>query len=134
MGVNEHSQDREDVPPATVFVHRRKKTAFFLQIANSVTNDRRLTYSALGLLTHMLSQFPERPVRVPDLIRRVPGQRGGGRDAVRSGLRLLRRLGYVSLVRVKKHDGTFETVYHVYEFPEENQFPDDLFKRAPGPG
>jgi hypothetical protein len=111
-----------DVAAVELFVHRRKKTANFLQIANWVTNDRRLTYSALGLLTHLLSQMPDRPVRVPSLVRRVPGQRGGGRDAVRSSLRLLRQLGYVSLVRLKKRDGTFETVYHVYEFPEDNRF------------
>lgn len=116
-----------------VLIHRGKKTANFVQIANRIVDDQRLSFFSLGILVYLLAKTPNWHCRVSNLIRGEPGTRGGRRDAVRARLKQLRELGFISLVRLKKKDGTFRTTYHVYEFPEDNPFPDPLRPRTTKP-
>lgn len=77
-------------------------------------NDQRLSWKAKGLLVYLLSKPNDWKIKEKDLIKRARD----GRDAVRSALRELISLGYISRKQVQREDGTFGPVeYTVYERP-----------------
>lgn len=102
-----------------VLIHRTRQASHYVQIANSLARDERLSYRSLGILVYLLSRTPEWRCWVPDLIRRTGG-RGDGRDGIRSSLRQLRELGFASLVRQRLSNGRFRSVYHVFDDPAKN--------------
>ena len=92
----------------------------FVQIRNEVARDSRLSYKARGILIEILSRPDNWETSADALAASGPD----GRTAVLSGLRELREAGYLTTVRQRLEDGTFNTVSTVYDTPRpESGFP-----------
>jgi len=86
----------------------------FTVIANRILNDHRLSWSARGMLAHLLSKPDHWSVNVQALINETGGsKRSSGRDAVYRTLEELGEAGYI--VRKRLADGSVVTT--VYEEP-----------------
>src|SRR4051794_14177865 len=94
---------------------RKKASKEYAQIRNSTLEDASMSYKALGILATLLAKPEDWECRVSHLQR--PSDR---RDAVRGGIRELRTLGYMSLVRRRDERGQIENLYYVYERPDDN--------------
>lgn len=92
----------------------------FVQIRNEVARDSRLSFKARGILIEILSRPDNWETSADALAASGPD----GRTAVLSGLRELREAGYLTTVRQRLEDGTFNTVSTVYDTPRpESGFP-----------
>ena len=106
--------DVEDEP--TSVLHKHPKTRRFVQVENAVVRDPDLSLKATGILVLLLALPPGHPVGS----RVIAGMKPDGRHAVRSGLAELRMKGHIHQEIIRRDDGTFVTVTHVYEMPEDN--------------
>ena len=92
----------------------------FVQIRNEVARDSRLSFKARGILIEILSRPDNWETSADALAATGPD----GRTAVLSGLRELREAGYLTTVRQRLEDGTFNTVSTVFDTPRpESGFP-----------
>lgn len=92
----------------------------FVQIRNEVARDSRLSFKARGILLEILSRPDNWETSADALAASGPD----GRTAVLSGLRELREAGYLTTVRQRLEDGTFNTVSTVFDTPRpESGFP-----------
>lgn len=92
----------------------------FVQIRNEVARDARLSFKARGILLEILSRPDNWETSADALAATGPD----GRTAVLSGLRELREAGYLTTVRQRLEDGTFNTVSTVFDTPRpESGFP-----------
>jgi hypothetical protein len=80
----------------------------------STVNDDRLSFRALGLLTYILDKPDDWRITGAELAR---GESREGRDAVLTALRELETAGYLRRERIRKPDGTFNTISTVYSQP-----------------
>jgi len=71
---------------------KEQKKAGFAQIPNSVFNDKRLSYRALGLLAYLLSKPPNWNPVMAELRK----ERKERKDAVRAAVAELEKLGYLT--------------------------------------
>jgi hypothetical protein len=104
----EHRQER-----LTVYIYRLEKTEHYVRIANSVFEDRRLSWGARGLLGYLLSKPDDWQVRLYDLIAQGPA----GVHKIRRMLRELEATGYLYRKRLRRKDGTFGWIVIVLEHP-----------------
>jgi hypothetical protein len=104
----EHAQER-----LTVCIFRLEKTERYARIANSVFEDRRLSWEARGLLGYLLSKPDDWKVRLYDLIAQGPA----GVHKIRRMLRELEEVGYLYRKRLRRADGTFGWIVIVLEHP-----------------
>lgn len=81
---------------------RKRRTDRFVTLGNDITNDERMSYRALGLLTHLLAKPDGWDVRSEVLAR---GAGREGREAIRTALRELGTLGHYRLERRRLRDG-----------------------------
>jgi hypothetical protein len=99
--------------PLVVNIFRLEKTEHYARIANSVFEDRRLSWEARGLLGYILSKPDDWKVRLFDLVARGPA----GEHKLRRMLRELEAAGYLYRRRYRRADGTFEWIVIVLEHP-----------------
>jgi len=95
-------------------VHRSRHTCGFTVLPNFLLQDRRLSYTARGLLADLLS----RPAGWREDGRHMADSSPQGRLAVAKALRELTAAGYYQVVRVRQADGTFISEAHVYDSPQ----------------
>ncbi|MFG1805043.1 hypothetical protein [Streptomyces sp. NPDC049040] len=106
-------------------IHRIRHTRGFTVLPNTLLQDRRLSYTARGLLADLLS----RPDGWREDGRHMADTSPQGRLTVAKALRELAAFGYYRVERVRRPDGTFVTQTHVYDNPQVG--PDAVH---PGPG
>jgi hypothetical protein len=94
-------------------IHRIRHTRGFTVLPNTLLQDRRLSYTARGLLADLLS----RPDGWCEDGRRMADTSPQGRLAVAKALRELTAAGYYRVERVRQPDGTFVSQAHVYDTP-----------------
>ena len=97
-------------------VHRSRHTCGFTVLPNVLLQDRRLSYTARGLLADLLS----RPDGWREDGRHMADTSPQGRLAVAKALRELTAAGYYWVVRVRQADGTFVSEAYVYDTPQLN--------------
>lgn len=95
-------------------IHRSRHTRGFTVLPNAFLQDRRLSYTARGLLADLLS----RPDGWREDGRRMAETSPQGRLAVAKALRELTAFGYYRVERVRQADGTFVSQAHVYDIPQ----------------
>lgn len=106
-------------------IHRSAHSSGFTVLPNTLLQDRRLSYTARGLLVDLLS----RPDGWSEDGRHMADTSPQGRLTVAKALRELRDLGYYRVDKVRRGDGTFLSEAHAYDVP---QAAPDLTR--PGPG
>ncbi|TDC80196.1 hypothetical protein [Streptomyces hainanensis] len=95
-------------------VHRSRHASGFTVLPNSLLQDRRLSYTAKGLLVDLLS----RPDGWSEDGRRMADTSPQGRLAVARALRELTALAYYRVDRVRRDDGTLVSESHVFDTPQ----------------
>jgi hypothetical protein len=106
-------------------IHRSRHTRGFAVLPNTLLQDRRLSYTARGVLVDLLS----RPDGWSEDGRRMAATSPQGRHAVAKALRELTAFGYYRVERLRRADGTFVSEVHVFDTPQ--VAPDAT---RPGPG
>ncbi|MER6605029.1 hypothetical protein ABT282_03695 [Streptomyces sp. NPDC000927] len=97
-------------------IHRSRHTCGFTVLPNALLQDRRLSYTARGLLADLLS----RPDGWSEDGRRMADSSPQGRLAVAKALRELTAFGYYRVHKVRREDGTFVSESHVYDTPQQS--------------
>ena len=95
---------------------RTVKKSQYVTINNSVFTDKRLSWKAKGIMGYLLSRPDDWKVIVGDLIK----QSKDGKDAVYTGLKELKKYGYVEQRTIRREDGKKSILrweYIVYEEP-----------------
>lgn len=95
-------------------IHRNRQTHGFTVLPNALLQDRRLSYTARGLLTDLLS----RPDGWSEDGRSMADRSPQGRHAVAKALRELASFGYYRVDVIRLADGTFVSESHVYDTPQ----------------
>jgi hypothetical protein len=95
-------------------IHRSRHARGFTVLPNTLLQDRRLSYTARGLLADLLS----RPDGWSEDGRRMADTSPQGRLSVAKALRELTAAGYYRVERVRRGDGTFVSQAHVYDTPQ----------------
>ena len=96
-------------------VHRSAHTRAFIVLPNALLQDRRLTYTARGLLADLLS----RPDGWREDGRQMADRSPQGRGAVARALKELAGFGYYRVEKVRQEDGTILSVAHVWDTPQQ---------------
>ncbi len=107
-------------------IHRIRHTRGFTVLPNKILQDRRLSYTARGLLADLLS----RPDGWSEDSRRMADSSPQGRIAVAKALRELAAFGYYRVIKNRRADGTFVSEAHVHDTPRTAT----PAPRIPGPG
>ncbi|WP_152627391.1 hypothetical protein [Streptacidiphilus melanogenes] len=95
-------------------VHRSRHVRGFTALPNYLLQDRRLSYTARGLLADLLS----RPDGWREDGRQMADSSPQGRTAVAKALRELARAGYYRVEKIRQTDGTVVSESHVYDTPQ----------------
>ena len=95
-------------------IHRSRHARGFTVLPNTLLQDRRLSYTARGLLADLLS----RPDGWREDGRHMADTSPQGRLSVAKALRELTAFGYYRVERVRRADGTFVSQAHVYDAPQ----------------
>jgi len=95
-------------------VHLSRHARGFTVLPNLLLQDRRLTFTARGLLADLLS----RPDAWREDGRHMADTSPQGRHAVAKALRELTAAGYYQVVKVRLANGTFVSEAHVYDTPQ----------------
>ncbi|MFE4971676.1 hypothetical protein ACFRAR_06105 [Kitasatospora sp. NPDC056651] len=94
-------------------IHRSAHTRAFTVLPNGLLQDRRLSYTARGLLGDLLS----RPDGWREDGRQMADSSPQGRGAVRRALKELKDAGYYRVDKVRMPDGTVRSEAHVFDIP-----------------
>ncbi|AUY50571.1 hypothetical protein [Streptomyces sp. CB01881] len=95
-------------------VHRSAHMRNFTVLPNGLLQDRRLSYTARGLLADLLS----RPDGWREDGRHMADPSPQGRGAIRKALKELTEAGYYRVEKIRMPDGTIRTETHVYDTPQ----------------
>ncbi len=95
-------------------IHRSAHTRNFTVLPNILLQDRRLSYTARGLLADLLS----RPDGWREDGRHMADSSPQGRGAIRKALKELTQAGYYRVDIVRMPDGTVRSEAHVYDTPQ----------------
>ncbi|MER7750589.1 hypothetical protein [Kitasatospora sp. NPDC097643] len=95
-------------------IHRSVHARFFTVLPNGLLQDRRLSYTARGLLADLLS----RPDGWREDGRQMADSSTQGRGAVRRALNELKAAGYYRVETVRLPDGTVRSYAHVFDTPQ----------------
>ncbi|BAU84396.1 hypothetical protein SLA_3487 [Streptomyces laurentii] len=95
-------------------VHRTDHVRNFTVLPNCVLQNRRLSYTARGLLVDLLS----RPDGWREDGRQMADRSTQGRGTIRKALKELAEAGFYRVEKVRLTDGTFRTQTHVYDTPQ----------------
>ncbi|MFI6848383.1 helix-turn-helix domain-containing protein [Kitasatospora sp. NBC_00085] len=95
-------------------IHRTEQVRHFTVLPNGLLQDRRLSYTARGLLADLLS----RPDGWREDGRHMADTSPQGRGAVRRALKELVDAGYYRVEKIRMPDGTIRSEAHVYDTPQ----------------
>ncbi|MFJ8474866.1 hypothetical protein [Kitasatospora sp. NPDC094011] len=95
-------------------IHRSAHARAFAVLPNGLLQDRRLSFTARGLLADLLS----RPNGWREDGRQMADSSPQGRGAVRRALKELKDAGYYRVDTVRMPDGTVRSEAHVYDTPQ----------------
>ncbi|MEU4116488.1 hypothetical protein AB0F71_18590 [Kitasatospora sp. NPDC028055] len=95
-------------------IHRTAHARNFTVLPNAVLQDRRLGFTARGLLADLLS----RPDGWREDGRHMADTSTQGRGAIRKALKELTQAGYYRVDTVRMPDGTIRSEAHVYDTPQ----------------
>ncbi|MBD0670439.1 hypothetical protein [Streptomyces sp. CBMA156] len=95
-------------------IHRSAQTRAFTVLPNGLLQDRRLSFTARGLLADLLS----RPDGRREDGRQMADSSPQGRGAVRRALNELKNAGYYRVDTVRMPDGTLRSEAHVFDTPQ----------------
>lgn len=95
-------------------IHRTHHARGFTVLPNALLQDRRLSFTARGILVDMLS----RPKDWSEDGRRMADTSPQGRTAVAKALRELVSFGYYRVEKIRRADGAFISVAHVFDTPQ----------------
>ncbi|MET8699144.1 hypothetical protein ABZW10_09775 [Kitasatospora sp. NPDC004723] len=95
-------------------IHRSAHMRNFTVLPNGLLQDRRLSYTARGLLADLLS----RPDGWREDGRHMADTSPQGRGAIRKALKELTEAGYYRVEKIRMPDGTIRTETHVYDTPQ----------------
>ncbi|MER7847497.1 hypothetical protein ABTZ03_26550 [Kitasatospora sp. NPDC096077] len=95
-------------------IHRSAHARSFIVLPNGLLQDRRLSYTARGLLADLLS----RPNGWREDGRHMADSSPQGRGAVRRALKELKDAGYYRVDTVRLPDGTLRSEAHVFDTPQ----------------
>ncbi|MFB7950064.1 hypothetical protein ACFC6L_34740 [Kitasatospora phosalacinea] len=94
-------------------IHRSAHARAFIMLPNALVQDRRLSFTARGLLADLLS----RPDGWSEDAQQIADSSVQGRSAIRAALKELREAGYYLVVKVRMPDGTIRSEAHVFDVP-----------------
>ncbi|WP_035847318.1 hypothetical protein [Kitasatospora azatica] len=100
-------------------VNRSAHPRKFIVLPNGLLQDRRLSYTARGLLADLLS----RPDGWREDGRQMADSSPQGRGAIRKALRELTDAGYYRVVKRRMPDGTIRSEAHVFDTPQRPELP-----------
>ncbi|MDH6141498.1 hypothetical protein P3T35_003517 [Kitasatospora sp. GP30] len=95
-------------------IHRSEQLRRFTVLPNGLLQDRRLSFTARGLLVDLLS----RPDGWREDGRQMADSSPQGRGAVQRALKELAAAGYYRVERVRRADGTIRSEAHVFDRPQ----------------
>ncbi len=95
-------------------VHHSAHACNFTVLPNALLQQRRLTYTARGLLIDLLS----RPDHWREDGRTTADSSPQGRSAIRKALKELTEAGYYRVVKIRMPDGTIRSEAHVFDTPQ----------------
>ncbi|MDH6115651.1 hypothetical protein P3T36_007268 [Kitasatospora sp. MAP12-15] len=95
-------------------VHRSAHARKFIVLPNALLQDRRLSYTARGLLADLLS----RPDGWREDGRQMADSSTQGRGAIRKALKELTAAGYYRVDTLRMKDGTIRSEAHVFDTPQ----------------
>ncbi|MFF2657315.1 helix-turn-helix domain-containing protein [Kitasatospora sp. NPDC058032] len=95
-------------------VHRSAHARNFIVLPNAAMQDRRLSFTARGLLADLLS----RPNNWREDARQMADTSTQSRAAIRKALKELIEAGYYRVEKVRLPDGTIRSEAHVYDTPQ----------------
>lgn len=98
-----------------MLIHRSAHMRAFIVLPNALLQDRRLSYTARGLLADLLS----RPDGWSEDGRRMADTSPQGRHTVAKALRELAAAGYYRVDKIRRDDGTFVSEAHVWDIPQQ---------------
>tara|TARA_R110002020_G_scaffold288669_2_gene504131 strand:- start:3990 stop:4790 length:801 start_codon:yes stop_codon:yes gene_type:complete len=96
------------------FITNKKNN--FTMIDNKLICNNKLSAKAKGILIYLLSRPKEWYASVTDITKNFKD----GTDAVKSALKELEKFMYLDRTKTRKPDGTFLTIYNVYESPDQH--------------
>ncbi|MEZ0064342.1 hypothetical protein ABIA32_000320 [Streptacidiphilus sp. MAP12-20] len=97
-----------------MLIHRTHHASNFIVLPNPLVQDRRLTYTARGLLADLLS----RPDGWREDGRHMADSSPQGRLAIARALKELAAFGYYRVDKIRQEDGTILSVAHVWDTPQ----------------
>ncbi|MFB7615615.1 hypothetical protein [Kitasatospora sp. NPDC056181] len=95
-------------------IHRTEQARHFTVLPNGLLQDRRLSYTARGLLADLLS----RPDGWREDGRHMADTSPQGRGPVRRALKELTEAGYYRVEKIRMPDGRIRSEAHVYDTPQ----------------
>ena len=96
------------------FITNKKNN--FTMIDNKLICNKSLSAKSKGILIYLLSRPVEWYASVNDITKNFKD----GTDAVKSALKELEKALYLERTKTRKPDGTFLTIYNVYESPDQH--------------
>ena len=102
-----------------MLVHRSAHARSFTVLPNGLLQDRRLSYTARGLLVDLLSRHDG----WREDGRAMADSSPQGRGAIRKALRELTEAGYYQVVKLRMPDGTIRSEAHVFDTPQRPDLP-----------
>lgn len=101
-----------------VYIVRNRVTANFTTLPNSIFQDKKLGWNAIGLLGFLLHFPPDFKLKLYNLAKEKTGI--NGRDSTRSALKMLEAAGYLRIVKERDPQGRYaKTTWHVSDIPAE---------------
>ncbi|GAA2840632.1 hypothetical protein RMN57_17485 [Kitasatospora sp. CM 4170] len=110
-------------------IHRSAHARGFSVLPNVLLQDRRLSFTARGLLADLLS----RPDGWREDGRQIADSSPHGRGTVRRTLKELTEAGYYRVELIRMPDGTLRSEAHVYDTPQPRRSPGDTPPDVGGP-
>ncbi|MFE4516375.1 hypothetical protein ACFRMQ_19515 [Kitasatospora sp. NPDC056783] len=95
-------------------IHRSAHARNFVVLPNGAVQDRRLSFTARGLLADLLS----RPNNWREDARQMADTSTQSRAAIRKALKELIEAGFYRVERIRMPDGTIRSEAHVYDTPQ----------------
>jgi len=93
---------------------RTHRSSHYVTLGLTAVEDPRLSYKAKGLHTYLISRPPEWKIYYHDLLARATD----GKDSVTSGIKEIKKYGYLRIKLVREKGRIIGTVWHVYEEPQ----------------